>query len=183
MILRLLVSAMNYMRDMLPFMLSAAPFYVVVRSLYVKRKRMPLRLPRELVMFAFAMYCAGLASATVLPTEGVRFSLELLQPYPFHTILKTFRELARGRYALFTDNFVGNIVVFMPLGVFIPALWKLSFAKTVLCGFFSSLFIEISQLFIHRHSDIDDLILNTFGAAAGYALWKLFSFIGEKNKK
>ena len=43
----------------------------------------------------------------------------------------------------------------------------------VLIGFLISLFIEISQLFLSRGTDIDDLILNTLGTGFGLLLYKL----------
>ena len=40
-------------------------------------------------------------------------------------------------------------------------------------GFGLSLVIELSQLLNNRRTDIDDLILNTLGAALGYAQWRV----------
>ena len=43
-----------------------------------------------------------------------------------------------------------------------------SFKKTVLAGAGFTLFIEATQLFcLGRHTDVDDLILNTIGVAIG----------------
>ena len=63
----------------------------------------------------------------------------------------------------FLINFLGNIIMFMPFGLFIPYLWGISGKKTILIGFSSSLFIEFCQLFLSRGTDVDDLILNTLG--------------------
>lgn len=50
-----------------------------------------------------------------------------------------------------------------------------SLCRSVCCcpGFGLSLVIELSQLLNNRRTDIDDLILNTLGAALGYALWRV----------
>ena len=49
---------------------------------------------------------------------------------------------------------------------------------SLLLGFFTSCAIEFTQFFIGRSTDIDDVILNTAGALAGYWLfwlvWALF---------
>lgn len=45
--------------------------------------------------------------------------------------------------------------------------------KTALFGFGVSLFIEATQLILPRGTDVDDLLLNTFGTLLGYALFAL----------
>lgn len=68
-----------------------------------------------------------------------------------------------------------NLLMFLPLGVLIPLLWKdgASFLQTAIAGFEFSLLIEISQLFDRRATDIDDLIMNTLGAMLGFLVYKL----------
>lgn len=70
-----------------------------------------------------------------------------------------------------------NIVLFIPLGFFASLIWK-RFAKTAyifLTGFGFSLLIEASQLLSYRGTDVDDLILNTLGAMAGFLLYKVWN--------
>ncbi len=71
-------------------------------------------------------------------------------------------------------NIVGNIVVFMPFGFFIPGLEKrklgsfLNFLKITGFGFLFSLTVETAQLVSKVGCfDVDDLILNTVGVALG----------------
>lgn len=68
-----------------------------------------------------------------------------------------------------------NIILFIPIGILLPILWKKgsSFNQTVLSGFIFSLLIELSQLFNWRATDIDDLLMNTFGVMVGYGLYYL----------
>ena len=71
-------------------------------------------------------------------------------------------------------NVVGNAVMFTPSGIVLPIVYRQlnSFWKVVAVGAFISLCIEILQLpFPSRASDIDDLILNTLGAAVGYGIY------------
>ncbi len=71
-------------------------------------------------------------------------------------------------------NVVGNMAMFIPSGIVLPVVYKNlnRFGKAVLAGAFISLCIEIIQLpFASRASDIDDLILNTLGVAAGYGIY------------
>lgn len=76
-------------------------------------------------------------------------------------------------------NIVGNIVMFMPIGFLVPLLYdKLnSFIKVVLFGFTTSLIIELTQLFLIRGTDVDDLMLNTMGAILGYFAFIIFKKI------
>lgn len=74
------------------------------------------------------------------------------------------------------SQFALNILLFFPLGLLLPLLWPRfrSFGVTVLYGFLLSLFIEVSQIFTYRATDIDDLIANTFGVILGYFMAKIF---------
>ena len=68
-----------------------------------------------------------------------------------------------------------NMIMTVPLGVLLPLAFQKyrRFTPTLLAGFFTSLTIEILQLFCFRTTDIDDLILNTLGTALGFFLGKL----------
>lgn len=81
------------------------------------------------------------------------------------------------------SNIIGmilNVVLFVPFGGFLPIYFK-KFRKvqnTVIAGFLMSLFIEVLQLFTFRATDVDDLLMNTIGALAGYGIARLI--IGKK---
>lgn len=84
--------------------------------------------------------------------------------HPFATI----RMYLSGRAGIWNAirNIGGNIVVFAPLGIFIPLLRKkLAFLSTFLVALLISSSIEIAQYHTGLGScDIDDIILNVFGA-------------------
>ena len=71
---------------------------------------------------------------------------------------------------------VGNIVWFVPFGFLLPAIWqKLKFYYTIPLGFLLSLIIETSQLALRKGMfEIDDLVLNTLGTAAGCLIYKIY---------
>jgi len=98
---------------------------------------------------------------TTIDERSINLSLfsDLIQVYQNHGFWRFFW------------LFGGNIGWFVPFGFLLPQLKKLSFAKTLLCGFLFSLSIETIQ-FIFRigFAELDDLILNTTGVAIGYAL-------------
>lgn len=68
---------------------------------------------------------------------------------------------------------LGNTLLFMPWGFFLPLLWK-PFRRllpiTAACLGLTC-FIEFTQLFIGRTVDVDDLILNFPSSMCGAGLW------------
>lgn len=70
-----------------------------------------------------------------------------------------------------------NALLFVPLGMLLPLLWKdcRRWYRTAGAGFLLSLLIELSQLFNFRATDIDDLLMNTLGTLAGYGVWQLLA--------
>lgn len=79
-------------------------------------------------------------------------------------------------------NIIGNTIMFMPLGVVWPIVFKElnTHKKVIAAGVGCSLIIEILQLLCYdRVTDIDDLILNSLGFIAGYLIYLLV----KKSKK
>ena len=100
-----------------------------------------------------------------LPLLRIGFSKDLNEAISCLPFLFLFE-----RYDGWLMNVIGNIAMFIPVGIVWPVCFnKLdTFKKAVLAGAGYTLFIEITQLFCDgRHTDIDDLILNTTGAAIG----------------
>ena len=80
-------------------------------------------------------------------------------------------------------NVIGNSTMFIPTGIMTPLIYKnlRTFPKTLLTGFLLSFVIEIIQLpFAVRCSDVDDLILNTFGCLVGYGIYALVKAFCKK---
>ncbi len=69
----------------------------------------------------------------------------------------------------FTYLFVGNIVWFVPFGMYLQYMGiSKTLVRTVLYGFLFSLLIETLQyVFGTGFSELDDLVLNTLGAWIG----------------
>lgn len=68
-----------------------------------------------------------------------------------------------------------NVLMTVPLGFFLPLVWRRyqSFSSTLFAGFFTSLAMELLQLFSSRATDVDDLIFNTLGVCLGWCLAKV----------
>jgi len=183
----------DYTLEMLPCMGFALVLFFLLRPW---RRRRLARLGlysgpwREGGLLLFAMFAAGLAALTVFPAyfwnirhwraflEGTRplfppvdfhIQLQTLQLKPFQEILRAFR----GPWVMFL--MLANIGIFVPVGFFAALLWrKPRWWKSLLAGFCSSVAIEFIQFFIGRNSDVDDVLLNTAGALAGFwVFWLL----------
>lgn len=181
----------GYIVNMLPYMLIAIPIFIIARVIILKLKSNKINLKHEIVLLLFAAFLVGLASQTVIPKLdiGVNGGLTIqtrgvgsVNIIPFRFLYDTYKEVFENdNINYFLINFIGNIVMFMPIGFCLPVLWKIKGRYVILTGFLISLFIELSQLFLSRGTDVDDLILNTLGTAAGLLIYKLLQgIIGSK---
>lgn len=75
-------------------------------------------------------------------------------------------------------TYILNIIMFTPLGFLLPLIWRdLKGYIVMLEGLGMSFMIEVMQLFNHRQSDVDDLMMNCLGTLVGLLIWKTFSMI------
>lgn len=104
---------------------------------------------------------------------------------PFHEIkrfLKYHEVLGIGAVIL---NIGGNVAAFMPFGFFLPIFSRRCqyFLNTVFYSFELSLVVEVIQLVTKVGSfDVDDIILNTIGGAAGYWVFRIADYIRKRYK-
>ena len=91
---------------------------------------------------------------------------------PFRTIAEFVQSLNAGSRTHAVINLLGNVLMFVPLGWFIPRTFEkyasflrcMALALAVLTG------VELVQLVTMLGSlDVDDVILNLLGTAIGYA--------------
>ena len=174
---------MRYIQDMGFYMVLILPFILVVRIIQIKRNNKQVVLIRECGIVLFFMFLAGLLSQTILPSMSnhsgeiyfVNGDHQAINLEPFRVLVETYNAIKYlNLWQPFFINFVGNIVMFLPIGFFLPLLWKKFNRawKVIGAGFLLSLAIEILQLPQMRSSDVDDLWLNSLGTAIGYILFK-----------
>jgi len=78
-------------------------------------------------------------------------------------------------------NVVGNILMFIPMGIFLSMIGK-RFDKVLIFLLGSSVCIEILQYVLIRGvSDIDDIILNCIGGLIGIGCYKISKRWGNKS--
>lgn len=158
----------SYVANMIPYMIISIPIFILVRFiLYKYRKKVDIN--HEILLFIFYLFLIGLLSQTILPINNGKDRINLI---PFKIFYDTYIELLDGNIYYFIISFLGNIIMFIPIGLLIQLLYNLNDKKVILIGFCLSLFIEIFQLFLPRETDIDDLIFNTFGTFIGLLIYK-----------
>ncbi|RSD26133.1 VanZ family protein [Mesobacillus subterraneus] len=105
---------------------------------------------------------------------------------PFKTISDYIKASSHINQSIWISNLFGNILAFMPLGFFLPLLFKrcIGFWRTLGSVFLATSLVEGLQFATHVGSfDVDDIILNTIGGAIGYLLFLLLYMLAVKKVK
>ena len=131
---------------------------------------------------AFVCYMTGLCSLVILPTN---FWLSFFDAFFFGwwkdvgsifnfgeiNLIPTIVMCLSDDYTLGSwvkDMIVGNIIMFIPFGFFLPFVFKnLNRRKSFMISLIVPFVIEFLQLFVGRSFDIDDLICNFLGIIIG----------------
>lgn len=182
------------------YMAIAAVIYIPCRLLYLKRKQRTFAVWHELFLFLFWIYAFGVFSQTVLPrfyigvTDSGAFYFDTYVPprtapnfMPFAT-LRLFWE-NRGNsadlYSLSFVNLLGNILLFLPFGVLLPAAYprQRRFYRVFLLSFLGILGVEVLQYFFGRVADVDDVLLNSISIVIGYFLFAVWMRIYKAFQK
>jgi VanZ family protein len=149
-------------------LVAAVAFAVLLWRLH---RRTAMTVPRVVVSAVMSVYAAGVIGNTLLPIYLGRGGYDLpWWKYPNFTPL------------VGTEPFdmLQNVVVFVPLGVLLPLVARVtSLPRVLLCGFLISLTMEVLQWVnaVTAHGghvpDINDLLANTLGAPIGYAVFRV----------
>lgn len=171
-------------------LLIAAP-YVVIQ--YKERKSIPVA--RCTYIYLFALYALTAYFMTMLPFPTRQSVAEMTTPYvqliPFAGVADFINNSGISEIGMVIPALTGgilwgmlfNVLMLLPLGFGLRFLFQCSFPKTLLIGFLTSLFFELTQLsglfFVYprpyRIFDVDDLITNTLGVVIGYAIVPLLA--------
>ena len=133
---------------------------------------------KAICLILFIIYILIVLNLTVF-RFGVTLDERQLNLILFADLLHVYQNVG---LVPFLRLFLGNIGWFIPFGFLLPMLLrKNSFFKIVGIGFMFSFFIETSQFVFYKGvAELDDLILNTFGAAIGYFFFLLLTRFKNK---
>ena len=153
-----------------PTLVIVLTIVVILRVTYImtsdKRKFCLYEEIFEILFLAYLVLLFQLVTSQDLPGGG--------------TNLMPFREILRydiGTKAFYKQVF-GNILLFIPLGYFATSYCKIKGLGTItLVSLLSSLTIEVTQHYIGRTFDIDDIILNVVGGIIGFLIYTALNAI------
>lgn len=151
-----------------------------------------------LIYLLFGLYLLGLLKFILFKDSHYFFYLHFTEYYSWQLLIQKFTAMnltpfktilyyLRGEDTTGTiPNLIGNILLFVPFGLFLPSLFKIfKRLKVYLLFVYSvSLFLEIIQLVTaYGTFDVDDCILNVTGALLGfliYSVWQITFFLFKK---
>ncbi|MFS0785365.1 VanZ family protein [Shouchella sp. 1P09AA] len=176
----------------LPFIYLALPILIVIFIVDVVRNKRGLQ--QRILQVGFGVYLLALLDVTLgeiwlpsLPEESIYAQIQLMPLYFLVDIYQTY-EMGTFYFINAINLSFYNVLLFVPLGVFLYLLFQLRNGLiATLFLFLASLLIETSQLVLgsnglifSRIFDVDDLLLNTTGGVVGYYVTK---WIGERIKR
>ncbi len=100
---------------------------------------------------------------------------------PFQSIMKYYNS---GNLWASVLNVIGNVVIFIPFGVYLKLYTKnKSSKKAITTVFWTSLIVEVVQFVLDIGiADIDDIILNAIGGIIGVWVYNLLKLIFKDDK-
>jgi glycopeptide antibiotics resistance protein len=164
-----------------PFLVLSAialPGWLVFRLYRRRTLGQPLSVRREILLLTAVVYLLCVATLTLTPNRGSRLRADAtrvleLRPNPASlTCSSAVVPSASNARAFCVQNAAGNVLLFFPLGILLPLIWKgLRFRRGIQIAIALSISIEVAQYFSnYRSADINDVILNGLGACLGLLL-------------
>ena len=178
----------------IPFLFLEGAFtaiWLIIRiAVWMKQKKIDWK--REVVLLLMYINLAVILRFTFFPMSKVDghiqpLVLDTAAVFPFRVnlipLVNLFDYDSKRDLLL---NVIGNAAMFVPSGIVLPVVYKglNTHRKVISAGIGISLCIEILQLpFYDRVSDIDDLLLNSFGFVIGYLLYLTAKRLRKKMRR
>ncbi|MDD5953145.1 MAG: VanZ family protein [Oscillospiraceae bacterium] len=147
---------------------------------------------RAVIFYSFILYCVCADFMTVLPLPTLK-QLSTMAPVEPNLIpFGFFRGFSQRSGIIWSEpatylkalispfslQYLFNILLLMPLGMYLRYYFRRGFLSTTIITFCTSLFFEITQVTAlfglyprpYRCFDVDDLICNTLGGIIGFLL-------------
>ena len=145
---------------------------VSLRLVYIFNNKENFVLHKELLMLCFIIYI--LLLYYIVTFQDNNYGTNNFVPFR-----EIFRYDVNSR--LFLKNVIGNVLLFVPFGIFVTYYVKNDKVyQTLFLSILVSCSIEFAQSVIGRTADIDDVILNTIGGIIGYIIFKFGGKLVDK---
>ncbi len=178
-------SVLGYFLQTLPIACLAGIVYLAIRVSVLKKRKSQIKWLTEILRLMFVCYLTGLISLVILPANFCLFVYDGIFLGWWEELGHVFQigdanfvpsvikwlngELSIGSWV--KTMLIGNILMFIPLGFFIPLVTGIkSYKKMILIAVAVPVFCETLQVFFGRNFDVDDLIGNFIGIVIGSAV-------------
>ena len=150
-----------------PMIIVSMVIIISLRICYLIRKHEHVVFYKEIIMLTMIIYVLMLFQVVTVQ-DVVSWSSNNFIP---------FKEIFRYRIGsrLFFKNIIGNLLLFLPFGLFSSYSLKNDDKPSlvIFLTILASVTIECVQMAIGRVFDVDDILLNTFGGYLGFLIYKL----------
>ena len=161
--------------QVLPVALAVAVLYGLLRRQKLLRSGSGWSLRHELPGILLVCYLVGLLALVATPSNlWTEVWYRLFYGQSSGNSLPLFQgvyDFIPTLHLDFSGENLGNILLFIPFGLLYPWAKGAGWRRTLAGGFLLSLVIEVWQPVVSRSFDINDLILNSAGAAIGWLLF------------
>lgn len=167
----------NVMEFTWPMILICILTLTSIRITDIIKNKKTFILYKEIFMLLFLIYILCMFQVVTFEDQSLYITGNNLIP---------FKEIMRYELGshLFFKNVIGNVVLFIPYGIFVSLYTKLDKPFHAFClVLFASITVEITQLAIGRVFDIDDIILNLIGGLIGYWIYRIITTIYDSLPK
>ena len=161
---------------------------ILIKKLNYNKKILKINLVIYFIIYTITI-CSLTLFEEIYGRQGliiIEWNRELLNMYlkhsfniiPFNTIKLFIQGYMNGivSFKNFSVNIIGNVLAFMPYGLFLPLIFKKmkKYYKFLITMVFIVIVIELLQFITMSGAcDIDDLILNVLGASIIYFIAKI----------
>ena len=181
------------------------PFIVLVSYIpfiiYQYHKYGSVNLFRVLIIYSFILYLITIYFLVILPlpnksvyhSDFIRlvpfnFIKDIVKDSPF--VLSDFHTYIDVLLSPSVYTVILNIIMFIPLGMYLRYYFKCSLKKALFISLVLSLFFEFTQAsglyyiypYPYRVFDVDDLIMNTIGGIIGYFIMGFINVLPTREK-
>lgn len=175
-------SVLGYFLQALPIACLAGVVCFLIRVFILKKRKSQIKWSAEILRLLFVCYLTGLISLVILPVnfwlfvydgiflgwwDGLGRVFQIGDVNLVPAVIKWLNgEFSMGSWV--KTMLIGNIVMFIPLGFFIPFVTGVkSYKKMTLISVAIPICCETIQIFFGRIFDVDDLIGNFIGIVIG----------------
>lgn len=166
----------NIFTQIWPMLIICSVVMILLRVSYLIKNKEKIVFHKEVFMFIFVIYIMCLFYVvTFQDIDGQSISGYNIIPFK-----EMFRYSLGSR--LFFKNVVGNLIMFIPFGFFSSYILRDCKLRWIfMITLITSITIEVTQFYIGRVFDIDDVILNNIGGIIGYFIFSFIYHFGRKN--